>query len=64
MQTIPRVVTYDNASASLLFNPVEEIANLRSATLFDDSVDLGAHPTPQTVRPPASSIVPLSVSTT
>ena len=53
MQTIPRVVTYDNASATLLFSPVEEIAALRSATLFDDSVDLSAHLTSQTVWPPA-----------
>lgn len=48
-QTIPREVTYDKASQTLLFNPVHETAQLRVKTLASLQGNLTDHATPATV---------------
>lgn len=53
MQTIPRVVTYDNATgANILQWPVEEIESLRINSTYFEDIELGP-----------GSIVPLDIGT-
>lgn len=59
-QTIPREITYDNASATLLFNPVAEIANLREAELYNKRANLTDNTNASNVRPYFSLQLPVS----